>query len=70
MYMCVHIFHVHCVCIHMHSMLLILHVYTQANDGNVEITSEETRMDVVGLRLLSTRRNFENVSSYGPSSSH
>ena len=46
------------------------HVSTQANDGNVEIMSEETRMDTVGLRLLSTRRNFENVSSYGPSSSH
>jgi condensin-2 complex subunit H2 len=40
-----------------------------ANDGNVEIASEET-MDVIGLRLLSTHRNFENVSSYGPSSSH
>ena len=54
-----------CICVYN----MYMYMYVQANDGNVEIASEET-MDVIGLRLLSTHRNFENVSSYGPSSSH
>ena len=41
----------------------------QANDGNVEISSQGL-MDAVGLKLLSTQRKFENVANYRSSSSH
>ncbi|CAI8026591.1 hypothetical protein GBAR_LOCUS15268 [Geodia barretti] len=39
----------------------------EANDGNVEISTEGL-MDAVGLKLLSTRRRFENVANYRSSS--
>ena len=41
-------------------MILIFHkLYIQANDGNVEIVSQEM-MDSIALKLLSTQRNFDN----------
>ena len=37
-------------------------LYIQANDGNVEIVSQEM-MDSIALKLLSTQRNFDNIMS-------
>ena len=43
-------------------LISIHYIIIQANDGNVEIVSQEM-MDSIALKLLSTQRNFDNYMS-------